>query len=328
MSKKLNILEEWKEQIDVFPKLNIEEAKALYIEASTEVEKTKRQDKFNSLIEGTLYLIYNFVKRNKLDNVNSSSFDIGDLISICNEIWIKELYSGEILNVDSFSKIIDRSFCSKVVEALRDTDFSASDVTILNANEFGDVLYEYIKYTSELGYVDYKKFFQVIDEHIVYYQQYYGFTSRTNQHNFSNLDLVGQTYLIFESIVNSIKDENDDINLTRTKLDKFKNLLLDVGMQKLRVDDESVYETDFSDRLVDTIVRNDFARAVMNSKYLDDRKKDVIVRLYGIFNQARESRESVAKRYNVTEARLAQIHNKAIAKLALDPEVRKNRNFK
>lgn len=326
MTKKLDKLKEWKEQISAFPELSIEEARALYIEAINAKDEREKKELMDKVIQGTLYVVFNFIKRNRLNYIKSSSYDLEDLINSCFELWVKEIQSGALLKEKFFSHIIDYSFCSNLASMLNETNLGTIDLTLFNSEDFINAFYDYVNYHKESGGVSFFEFCKFISRFSSKQEEdsYICLCRRINDLAFSDSDFAQQTYELFENIIDAIKDENDDINITKTKIDKFKHLLIDAGLNGFRVNIDNVYETDFSDGLVYSSLMKEFVDTVFSSTGLDDRKKDIMYRHLG-FNGHREDFKSVADSYNVTEARARQLYNKAIKSLRANPAVLKYR---
>lgn len=327
MSKKNDVLKDWEDTISVYSRLDIESAKIFYNKILNEKNEAKKHEMLNTLINGTLYVVLNFIKRNKLSIIKTPKYDIGDIINTCNELWIIAINSGALLEAEAFADIFDRSFCTKLSETLNETDFIVSDLTLLNASVFYNFLYDFIEFDKINGSVSYEDFCRILYKSYGYddYDLNPGYSGRINAFKLSDSDLTEQTYKLALNIVEALKDENDDISLTRTKIDKFKYLYIEAGLQWFGVDMDQVYETDFADRFDDWFMRQKFVDAVLSCKDLDDRKRDIVVRLNGLNGNHVHSRSEVAEIYGLTEARVGQLAHKAYKFLRRDPEVRKYR---
>ncbi len=330
MSKSNDILNSFKEQISSFTRLSFEDAKALYVEAMQELDESIKKEKINNLIEGTLYVVLNFIKRNNLCCLENAKYDTNDIINTCSEIWIKAIKDGKLLEVNSYANIMDLCFCSNLEKSLTETDFTVSDLTILTASSFNDFLYEFIEFDNSHGQVSYEDFLKLFDK--VFGTDEYGFRSyfsyRMNQLKLSDSDVLQQTYEILVNIVDAIKDEEDVVdNFTRTKIEKFKDLLIELGLQGFEVNMERVYQNDFSNSLVNSVDYSKFIEAVFSCAKLDDRKKDLIAKLYGVNGSDKLSMEEASCVYGVTRARVGQLHLQALNYLKEDSNVVKYKNL-
>lgn len=328
-NKKRNLITEWEEQIKVFPRLSIEEAKEKYLEAIHISDELQKKKILNEVIQGTLYVIVNFVKSNKLNNIRNAGYNTDDIINTCNELWIKAIYDGELLEVDAFSKILNPTFCAKLAPILNETDFGPIDLTVFTADNFVWVLYEFINYESQFGEISFKDFCRLIAR---YYDMdednYYPVLwSRMNELGFSDSDFTKQTYELFQNIVSAIKDENGDILISKTKIDKFKYLLIEAGLQEFRINMNLVSEGDFSDRSVDNIIFSQFIKDVFENSELDDRKKDLLNRFFGLNGFIKQDVEVIANIHRISTARAYQLRNKALKSLRKNPKILKYYQF-
>lgn len=110
MGDNIKIIEEWEKNISIFPKLNLDEAIVLYQKTKIETDNKKIELIKREVIQGTLYVVLNFIKNNGLANLNSSIYDINDIISVCNEIWIRKINSDSFLKIKKFNEIFDGEF--------------------------------------------------------------------------------------------------------------------------------------------------------------------------------------------------------------------------
>ncbi len=313
-NKEFDILKNWEEQVKVYPRLNIDEARDLYIKAINTVNEDEKTKLMNKVIEGTLYVIVNYVRSNKLGNINNVSYDVGDIINTCNELWVKEIYDGALLKVDAFSKILKSSFVSKLSQILNETSFTATDVSLFTSDIFVNILFECINHHKIYGKLSFKEFCEIVANYFNikddnFYPQV---GARLNDLGLSDAGLTKQTYELIEYIIDSIKDKNDDINLSRTKISNYLALLIDTGIQGLRVNLDLVYENDFADILTKNMVLSDFVEDAFSCEGLDDRKKDILNRFYELHDYEKQDVNAIADVHGLSKARTYEIRNKAI----------------
>ena len=116
--KDISKLDKWYQKISSIEKLKIDEAKELYKKAKMSSDVNTKKIFMDKIILGTLYVVFDYVKRNDIEMFYSSSFDMDDIISSFNEVWINKIYNGDLLRVDSFSNIFTTSFFSEVYKNL------------------------------------------------------------------------------------------------------------------------------------------------------------------------------------------------------------------
>ena len=131
MGDNIKIIEEWEKNISIFPKLNLDEAIVLYQKTKIETDNKKIELIKREVIQGTLYVVLNFIKNNGLANLNSSIYDINDIISVCNEIWIRKINSDSFLKIKKFNEIFDGEFYNLLNDGLGITKYSIAENTIL-----------------------------------------------------------------------------------------------------------------------------------------------------------------------------------------------------
>lgn len=331
MSKKelTGFLSEWEEQISVFPRLKIEEARSLYLQAIKISDEEEKKELLKRIVEGTLYVILYFVKNNKLDKIKNVNFGIEDIVNTCNELWVSAIYDGELLKNKDFSRIADESFCNKLASVLCETDLNVADLTFLTADSFVKVMYEYIEYQKKFGEVSIEAFYKIIydvcgADRLNFYIHPWG---RVNDVSLIDSEFLERTIMIMEYITDAIKDENDDINLTRTKIEKFKYLLIDSGMQGFRVNLDDVYESDFSEHCVDHVMIGEIMDVLLSPEFLDSRKRDILVRLFGLNGEEKQNGDEVGDVYGLTKARTLQLRDKALAMCRFNSKVKKYNNI-
>ena len=116
--KDISKLDKWYQEISSIEKLKIDEAKELYQKAKMSSDVNTQKIFMDKIILGTLYVVFDYIKRNDIEMFYSSSFDMDDIISSFNEVWINKIYNGDLLRVDSFSNIFTASFFSELYKNL------------------------------------------------------------------------------------------------------------------------------------------------------------------------------------------------------------------
>ena len=210
MTKKLDKLKEWKEQISAFPELSIEEARALYIEAINAKDEREKKELMDKVIQGTLYVVFNFIKRNRLNYIKSSSYDLEDLINSCFELWVKEIQSGALLKEKFFSHIIDYSFCSNLASMLNETNLGTIDLTLFNSEDFINAFYDYVNYHKESGGVSFFEFCKFISRFSSKQEEdsYICLCRRINDLAFSDSDFAQQILSLKKNKLTHLKNQS------------------------------------------------------------------------------------------------------------------------
>ena len=301
MSENIKILEEWKKQVSCFPELTFKTAKNLYLDMQSEVNTEKKNQIRDNLIKGTLYVVINFIERNQLFYLNSVSFDMNDIINACNEIWIELIDSGIAIDKNKFGSGLNQLFYSGLTNKLLSFKLEISENTILTIKNIHKVLYQYIKLKEVKGCVSYKEFIILLKDLNISLYKY----------TFSSSSKLAYTYNLFDAISEEIKN----MNISKTKIDNIKYLLLEIGLESLRINIEDVYITDFVNDLILKINHLAFREAVENSDRLTEREKGIITNHYGFIDEEVKTIKEVSQIYGVTQARIRFLENEALRKL-------------
>lgn len=323
MSKNEQIYKNWIKQIDKFDKLSFADAKKLYQKMLEVDDEDKKQEYFNRLIEGTIYVVAEFIKNNKFASIDNVNFDMDDVINSCSEIWIRRIKEGSLLVKRSLYKILDVTFYNELSRMLIETDLTVADVTIASTLTLSDLLYLYIEFTQKNGEASYEDFLKIISEYFKEAPAYYKISSRLNALGFSDIDLVEQTYELFEAIIEYSSDSNNNISYTKRKLDMLKYILLDTGLQRFRINLDDVYKKDDADIVVEEIIYKELIDAINNCSSLSDRDREIVFRITGSNGEEKITYDEAAKIYGVSEARIGQLYHKALRLIRTDYDVRK-----
>ena len=147
-------LNKWYKQIKDYEYLKINEAKELY----KLYLETKNINYLNRIIEGTLYITYNYINRNHLIYLSSSLYDIDDIISSFLELWVENINEDILLKVSSYSEIINITFIKKLNEKLGIPDTKVIEYSNVNTKLLEELLCLYISEMETKNKVDFNLF--------------------------------------------------------------------------------------------------------------------------------------------------------------------------
>ena len=299
MGNNLEVLNEWNESLNSYKKLTFEEAKQMYISANNSNNKIEI---INEIIMGTLYVVANFMAKNGFIYLNSPSYDMNDVISVCNEIWIKMINAGKILNVISFNDMFDGDFFNNLNDNLGIEKIVIPDNTVLNADIFIDLLMYYIKLKETNTFITDSMIIEYMENNnrydsILIKLYFFG----------NNLDFIN----LFEAIIKSFELDNNDLNITKTKLDKIKYILISNGLEYLRYDINKIYVTDTTELYIDDYCKKQVLEIVLNSD-IGDTRKEILIQRYGLLDGRRRTLEEVARYFGVTRACIREKEAKAL----------------
>lgn len=147
----------------------------------------------NKLILGTLYVVYEYIKRNNLELFISSSYDMNDIISSFNEVWIRKIYNGDLLNVDRYSLLFTSPYFNEVYNNLCGDEIIVNEQFKVSTDCFVELLTLYVLYKNK-G-LD-KPFIDVIKETF--------YTDRWNSWSYYTYNDVIKTIPLLEKIYNNV----------------------------------------------------------------------------------------------------------------------------
>ena len=311
MNDNIKVIEEWEKSISIFPKLSLDEAKDLYqkLKKETEIEKIKTLKR--EVIEGTLYVVLNFIKKNSLANLNSSAYDMNDIISVCNEIWIKKINLDSFLKIKNFNQMFDGEFFSLLNDGLAITKYSISENTVLTINTFVELLIEYGKLKRNNPNITYNEILKYMDSIPRYHYLVYEIERYSNNNNI---------FVLFDAIINSF--EEDLIDISKTKLEKIKYILISNGLEYLRQDINEISSNDTCELWVEQFCKNRIIDIVLTCESLNDSHKDIIIKRFGLLGERCYTLEEIAKIHGVTRARIRQKEAKVL-RILRDPKYTK-----
>ena len=204
MNKNIEQLKKWKELISSFPRYNIVKVKEKILEINKEDNLNKKRAIRKDLINGTLYVVLNFIWNSGFLCLNSSLYDMDDIICSCIEVWIEYLDNGRIYNISTFSDLFSSSFYSKVVFNTINQKFPIAEFTVLSTKDFGDVLHTFVNMKQKNETLKYEDFIKILSE-----------KQRKNIVFNSNIleeEKLKNTYALLNSIYKTINYTNIPIN--------------------------------------------------------------------------------------------------------------------
>lgn len=272
----------FKKQISKYKKLSIAEAKKLLILADNTADLKLKEKYTNEVILGTLYKVCNFIE--SIDFlIDNKEYDMDDIILTFCEVWIKHIKNGELLNVDSFSRVLLTPFLT--------------EVSNLILNEKIDYL--------EMFHTSKDKLINLFKDYIIL----------KNNGNSELNDLINNSpinkYII--TIFDNIYEKFDfsDEEISRNKIYSFFQILISSGLKE-RLNKNFVDEHIYEEEIINNKFYSGFNIAVKET--LSDYHMDIINKRFGFDDEAKTLAE-VASIYGVTNENIRQIEAKALKKL-------------
>lgn len=305
--KNISKLEKWQKKISSIERLKIEETKELYKKANMSSDINIKKIYMDKIILGTLYVVYDYIKRNDIEMFCSFSFDMDDIISSFNEVWINKIYNGNLLKVDSFSNIFTTSFFREVYKKLCGDELVIKEQFGISTECLIDLLSSYI-YLKNSG-----KNFNAND-----------LISKCKEYNkwfcCGTVDVENVIPLLDKIYINlNIKNECT-LNIAKTKIYEFIRVIINIGMFD-RLNNNFKDEVNYEDKVIEKNYNEKFKKDV-DSVLIDERKKSIIHERFGLDTGEPETLEMVGKRHSLTKLRVGQIEAKSLRYLRRNAKIR------
>ena len=313
MEKNKKILEEWDNDIKDYPKMNFIEAKELYTKIINCSDDTTKKEMRDKLILSTLYVVVKFIEKNGLLYLNGCSYDTSDIINICNKIWIEKLDSGVLLKVESFAKIFDNDFYSRINNEM--------DITMFYDNGLNDFMIVFDIYLErKINDLEFNatQLWECVLELILKKRGIFQTT-----HYFSE-ERISRYCELFDGIIASLELDSDNIEISRRKLINLRHALISNGIDYLRKSTDDLVEADVAEQVVYDESIKVVRDMLFDSSYdqpgeyitpISDKEKEVIKLRYGFIDGYGRTLDEVGKQFNISRNRVRQIEVKAIKKL-------------
>jgi len=322
MGNNLEKLDSWYKIISLYEKLDLDTAKKLYIEYQNETNEYQKQIKRDKLIMGTVYVVYKFIKNNNPNYLNSSIYDIDDIINICNEIWIIMIDSGKLLKVNKYCEMFDYQFYSELTEKLVPSKFSIAENTILDTDIFSDFLYKFIEEYNNKGEFTYKDFINLLinrsDDDYKYKKILYKIIW--------NPIAVSGTYYLLTSIYNSMQKVGE-VSITKRKIEMLKYILINNGLDNERQSINAVVQTDPAENIITEMYLTKLKEIIFNECNLTETEIRILKKRYGIDENHSHTLGEIAHEEKLTKERIRQKENKILRKLRQNKKLRNNFNI-
>lgn len=305
--KNISKLEKWHKKISSIERLKIEEAKELYKKANMFSDINFKKIYMDKLILGTLYVVYEYIKRNDIEMFCSSSFDMDDIISSFNKVWINKIYNGDLLKVENYSNIFTASFFNEVCKNLCTDEILINEQFGVSADGLIDLLSSYI-YLKNSG-----KNFNAND-----------LISKCKEYNkwfcYGTVDVENIIPLLDKIYANLNIGDDCTLSIPKTKIYQFIRVIINAGMFD-RLTNNFCDEINYENKVIEKIYNEKFKEDV-DSVLIDERKKSIIHERFGLDSGEPETLEMVGKRHSLTKSRVGQIEAKSLRYLRRNAKIR------
>lgn len=291
-------LEKWEEQILRFEKLRFKEAQELYKKSVSTTNEELKKIYMDKLVLGTLYIPYNYIKRNNLLLLCSSTSDINDIINTMNELWIKKIYDGELLNVESFSLLFSSKFFNDTCINLLGNDISISNQFCITEECISELFSYYVELKNENKDFNFE---QLLEK---YYRNHYI--------GWQKISYSDRILLLFEKMYQGINfDKLDNLEISPTKINNFIKVLINIGMF------DTISKNFPIEDIESTIVNEEVYKTLLRDvdSVLTDRERKVIHQRLGLDNDDPKTLYEVGNDIKKSPERVRRIEMKAVFKL-------------
>jgi len=302
---KNNILEEWGKSISQFEKLNIKQAQELYREYTEEKDENKKQLIRNRLIEGTLHVVYNFLKNSGFECLSSNVYDMDDIINSCCESFIKSIDLGKLLTVNNFSFLFLSMFYTNFSNSLIENKYFIGENIDLDSFDFFDIFINFIKIKNRGYDISYKQFVILVKE----LSKIYMLPLNINEEN------INKIYNLFNNIYNSCIKDSYSLDLSKTKLWNLKYILLNNGLEYMQSDINDLVIPDYIERLNEQIYSEQIVNEIFNGKYLTLKQRIVLMHRFGLYGEEEKDVKELVNYFRVSEQCIRKIKQDATKRI-------------
>lgn len=282
----MKTLNNWKKQIATYDKLSLKEAKALYTKIVSTEDDIQKELLMDKLIKGTMYVVINFIEYNKLDEIQSSLYDIDDIISTYMTILYKEIKNGNLLNAISFSHLF-RKEKYDISGKLVGKNNKVEQVLGLSSSRCLDLFYKYasLKENKEYSEEQKQELFQRMIERL-------------------NLD-ISSTYLyntlcpVFEEIYNTFN--KDIFSISSDTLKGYIKLFIYNKLSCNLNDKVEVKKTP------EDIVMYEKLKEYIDHFQLPEQLKYVLYSRYGIIDDKIKTQKELGEMFNMSKEQIRNI---------------------
>ena len=286
------VLKEWQKQISQYNKLKLSEAKGLCKKALETLDETKKTLYMNKAVLGTLYAVPNYIARNNLSTLSSRIYDINDIINTFNEVWIKKVRAGELLNVTKYADVFSKSYFNEVCANLIGYDIDCNETFDLPIKFFEKMFYTFIQFKNKGETFSYKDLVAVMAKD----RYYMNLLKRCDS----------SIMLIFESIYNNLNDDKkEELDIGIRKIDNFLKAFIDIGISE-SISNCVSSGIDMESDIINQLFFTAFIKDVDNT-LIDERKKQIIHQRYGIDDGSPKTYEEIGEVYNISSERVRQL---------------------
>lgn len=314
-------LDEWYNSISSIRKIDINEAKELYKKSLNVESKEDKKLILNEIVIGTLYVVCNYIRKNCMDVFMASGFDMDDVINAFNEVWIKKIYEGKLLNIDMYSDLIDNIFLDEVYESLGGTEIFFKQFFGFSVNDFKNYFMKYVELKNNdsnpnLLIDEIDKQYPLINYSVTYDKALKGdrFAFMKDKNVQKKRKNLIKFIPIFERIYDNLNlDEDSTLDISTYKISKYFKFIMSSYLLTPFIDN-----IPFTDTVEDEVIKkvdNEKFMEIVDSLIKNDKGKQIIHERYGFDDEGALSLQKTARRHHVTKKDIELIESRTLSKL-------------
>lgn len=261
-------LENWYSQFNSNERLTLNQTQELIKLMNCTNDKEVKKQYRDRIFCGTIYVLYTVLKSGDFCLLNSSKYDMDDIISASSEIWLNFINDGLFLDVKHYSEMFTNGFYGHLTDALISRQSIYDDVSV-GIHSFKDLFREYLE-------LKYEKADCTINDFAERLQDLY--LLGNNPYSITYL------YNLLENLYDSMNLANDvECDISMTKFDKLKYFFINNGIEYgAQALDNLIDETNLEDEVANEIYNQQILKYIFDSPILNERQKVVLTKRYGL----------------------------------------------
>ena len=286
-------------EIKDIERISITEAKQLYSKAMNTNNSEERKKILNEIIQGTLYVVYSHLKNNMFEIINSSTYDIDDIINTYTEYWINGIYNGVLeKNVNSY---LSSFFKGRGLHLLNSLNDENNHIIKKISSLLSVALPGFLELERKLGR-------NPSEEELAEYCE-------TNIDYIKLYHVIDYINIILDHYYDKLFEEHDYIDSKKLQSVLNKNVLF-MTESVLNTDisnDYSTYES-MEDIIINKKIRSEFSDKVKEILYKKYNKlhAEIFLKRFGLYDGNTRNINQITNEYHITREALITLEMKIL----------------
>lgn len=318
MKDSYGVLEIYREQLLKNEKLKLAEAKELYRKLNSTSNTKLKKVYMDKLVLGTLYVVYDYIEKNKILMFSNPTYGEEDIINSFVETWIERVYNGNLMNISQYSFMFNFTFLNHVYRKLGGDDIKTDEVLNklygISQEQFSELFLKYIDLKNNSDKVTQEDLMLYLFGDT--YKEYFRY--RKNFGGGINFNVIQ----LFDEVYNNLElDKISDLQFSKTKTHNFLKLILSTGIMS-SISDEHVGIYEMEDKVINKVFFENFVQDV-DEAIGSDRNRDIIHKRYGLDDGHLQTLEEVGMAHHISRAHVNHIELSAMRKLRKSDSMKK-----